>query len=100
MTLTKNMRRAKLFNSEKLYLSVQCPQEGTQVKYGRRSAALVPREFLPEKLAKCFNLNVYANASINTSSFKFTDTSVIIKHRTVDNLRSVAYRKKEKKKII
>lgn len=34
----------------------------------------------------------------NASSFKFHDTNVIRKHRTVDILRSVAYRKKKKKK--
>lgn len=63
MTLTKNMRRAKLFNSEKLYLSVQCPQEGTQVNMDGEVLRLYLERILSEKLAKCFNLNAYANAA-------------------------------------
>lgn len=44
---------------------------------------------------KCVCKRSFYNAS---SSFHDTDTSVIRKHRTVDNLRSVVYRKKKKKK--
>lgn len=98
MTLTKNMRRAKLFNSEKLYFSVQCPQEGTQVNMDGEVLRLYLENSTGKKLAKCFGFNAYANAASNASSFKFHNTNVIRKHRTVDNLRSVAYR--EKKKII
>lgn len=95
MTLTKNMRRAKLFNSEKLYFSVQCPQEGTQVNMDGEVLRLY-LENTTGKACKVFQFKCVRERSFyNASSFKFHDTNVIRKHRTVDNLRSVAYRKKK-----
>lgn len=61
MTLTKNMRRAKLRNSSRLDLSVQCPREGTHVNMDGEVCLYVSRAtpyYWQVELAECFSFKV------------------------------------------